>query len=175
MLEELNTAIDIYTAKWKKLVEGRRNKRFFEQLKPTAIGWKTEDFADLHQRFHALLEYCDQVHWGWVNDRWLVVMHLKEGNKLGLDIEVLTLMQRRPGSTDATKLDHIDFLIPENVDAPTILAAESGISWTDEENGQFCKWISIWFENTEAKLRTGTKLGVAVAEMQAIDKKLTGR
>lgn len=175
MIEELNTAIDIYVAKWKKLLAGRRNKRFFEQLKPTAIGWKTVDFADFQARFHELRDQCDQIHMGWLNERWLATMHLKDGKKLGLGIEIIKLMQRRPGSSDATKLDHVDFLIPENVDAPPILAAESGLNWTDEENGKFCKWISIWFDDTEAKLRTDTTVSVAIAELQAIDKKVMGR
>lgn len=174
-MEELNTAIDIYNAKWQKLVAARRNKRFFEQLKPTAVGWKTEDFVDFQGRFHDLRDDCDQIHLGWINDRWIATMHLKDGGQLGLDLRVIKLMQRRPDSTDAVGLDHIDFLIPENVDAPTILAAESGLSWTDEKNGQFCKWISLWFENTEAKLRTDTVVGVAIAELQAINKNLQGR
>lgn len=175
MLEELNTAIDIYVAKWRKLLDGRRNKKFFERLKPTAVAWKVEDFADFQARFHSLREQCDQIHMNWMNERWIATMHLKEGVKLGLDIEVVKLMQRRPNSKDAVGLDHVDFLIPENIDASTILAAESGLSWTDEENGEFCKWISIWFENTEAKLRTNTTFGVCIAEMQALDKKLMGR
>lgn len=175
MLEELNTAIDIYVAKWQKLLEGRRNKRFFEQLRPTSVGWKTEDFADFQARFIGLRDMSEQIHMKWMNERWIATMHLKDDVKLGLGIEVIKLMQRRPNSKDAVGLDHIDFLIPENVDAPTILAAESGLSWTDEANGEFCKWISIWFEDTEAKLRTNTSFSVCIAEMQAVDKKLLAR
>lgn len=174
MLEELNTAIDVYAAKWQKLVATRKNKRFFEKLKPTSVGWKTVDLADYDQRFNELREFCDQIHIAWMNDRWLAAMHLRD-QSLGLGIEVIKLMQRRPGSSDDIKLDHIDFLIPENVDVKTILAAEAGLEWTDEKNGDFCKWTSIWFEGTEAKLRTDTTVGVAIAELQAVDKKLLGR
>jgi len=173
MLEELNTAIDVYEAEWKKLVAARKNKRFFESLRPTAVGWKTEDLADYDKRFNELRELSDQIHIAWMNDRWLATMHLRD-QKLGLGIEVIKLMQRRPGSSDATRLDHIDFLIPENVDAKAILAAEAGLNWTEEQNGDFCKWISVWFDNTEAKLRTDTTVGVAIAELQAVDKKVLG-
>lgn len=174
MLEDLNTAIDVYTAKWQQVVAERNNKRFFEQLKPTAVGWKTEDLAEYDRLFNELREVSDQIHIAWLNNRWLATMHLRE-QRLGLGIEVVKLMQRRPGSSDATKLDHIDFLIPENVDPKVILGAEAGLNWTDEKNGDFCKWISIWFDSTEAKLRVDTTVDVAIAELQAVNKKILGR
>lgn len=171
MLRELNTAIEAYAAKWQKLIGTSQNKSFFQQLKPTSVAWKAEDLADFDERFSQLRDLSDHIHIAWLNNRWLATMHLRD-QKLGLDIEVVKLMQRRPGSSDATKLDHMDFLIPENVDAKTILAAESGLEWTEEKNGDFCTWISLWFDGTEAKLRTDTTVGVVIAELQAVDQKI---
>lgn len=173
MLEEINTAVDVYMAKWKKVTESRRNKAFFEKLRPTAIGWKTDDSSDFQGRFHELRDQCDQIHLGWLNERWLATMHLRE-EKAALDVTIIKLMQRRPNSKDPIGLDHVDFLIPQGMDAKTVLAAEPNLKWSEEANGEFCNWISIWFEGTEAKLRTNTTIDVAIAELQDVNKKILG-
>jgi hypothetical protein len=173
MIDELNKALSEYQTKWHRLVGERKDKHFFEALKITAVGWKTEDFAELQRRFHTLRDSCDQIHLGWLNDRWIATMHLRD-QKLHGNIEVIKLMQRRPGSKDAVGLDHLDFLTPEGQDAKTVLSAEPNLKWTEEKNGEFCKWISIWFDNTEAKLRSDTTIDVCIAEMQAISKQVTG-
>jgi len=171
MFEEISTAIDIYQAKWQKLVEARKDKAFFQNLRPTAVGWKTQDFAELQRRSHELATACDQIHSGWLNERWLVTMHLRE-QKLGLGIELVKLMQRRPESKDAVGLDHLDFLIPQGIDIKTVLAQEPGLKWTEEKNGDFCQWISVWFEGTEAKLRMDTTFDVGAAELVAVSNKI---
>lgn len=171
MFEECNKAIDVYQAKWQKLVSSCQNQAFFQALRPTAVGWKTVDFPDLQRRFHELRDACDQIHLGWLNERWLATMHLRE-QKLGLGIELVKIMQRRPGSSDAIGLDHLDFLIPEGMDAKDVLGKESGIKWTEEKNGDFCQWISIWFEGTEAKLRKDTTFDVGAAELTSVSKKI---
>lgn len=175
MLEEINTAIGIYQAKWQKMRSTRKDRAFFDRLKLTAVAWKVEDFTELQQCFGELRDKCDQIHWGWLNERWLITLRLRTDNMLDSGIELIKLMQRRPDSKDAIGLDHMDFLIPEGMDAKKVLAAEKDLKWTEEMNGEFCKWISIWFDGAEAKLRSDTTLDVCIAEMQAINGRIKKR
>lgn len=174
MIEELNQALKSYHDKWHELVEARKNKAFFEGLKPTAVGWKTVDLADFDQRFAELRPLCDQVHLGWINERWLVTMHLKDKQLTG-GITIIKLMQHRPGSGNAVGLDHLDFLIPGKFEATTILAAELNLKWTKEMNGDHCRWLSIWFAATEAKLRTDTVLQACIDELTEVQDATTCR
>src|ERR1700754_4849654 len=121
MLEELETAIKDYEQKWNKLIDSSADKIFFDGLLPTSVGWKTEDLADFDRRFAELRELCDQVHLGWVNDRWIATLHLTD-KTLPLKLTVIKLMQRRPGSSDATGIDHLDFYFhPGEVKAKDVL------------------------------------------------------
>ncbi len=170
-MQDLNKAIDEYMAKWQALVDGRKNKEFFERLQPTAVGWKTTDLAEFDRLFNEWRAACDQIHVGLKNDRWIATMHLKD-DKLHEDIEVIKLMQRRPDSTDPVGLDNIDFLDTEETNTWAILD-EEGLKWSKEENGR-CKWTSIWFDGTEAKLRDETVLDVGIAELAEINNKILG-
>src|SRR2546430_7355210 len=104
MIDELNKALDVFRGKWDELIEGRKNRAFFKRLKPTAVGWKTTDLAEFDQRFAALRGLSDQVHLGWMNDRWIAIFHLKE-EELAWGVSLVKLMQRRPNSTDKVGLD----------------------------------------------------------------------
>ena len=171
MVEELSAAIDGYKAKWDTLIQEAGDKVFFDGLMPTSVGWKTEDIEDFNSRFAALRDLSDQVHLGWVNDRWLATFHLKDV-VLPWGLTVVKLMQRRPGSSDATGLDHLDFYFnPGKVKAKDVLQNEA-IKWTEEKNGDHCKWISIWFADTEAKVRSDTVLEVCAQELKDIEKQL---
>ncbi len=160
MIKELNQALKDYQAKWQKLINERHNQQFFENLRPTAVGWKVKDLADLDRSFTQLRDLCDQIHWGWLNERWLITLHLKSST-LKWNIQVIKLMQRRPSSTDAVGLDHVDLLMPKSADAKAILANEPKLKWTEEKNGDKCKWLSIWFDY-EAKLRQDTVIEVCI-------------
>jgi len=166
MQRELQRAIEEYKFKWDNLAAARANKLYFAHLAPTALGWKTVDQQDFDTRFVALRDLSDQIHLGWVNERWLATFHLKA--PLAWGIELVKLMQRRPDSKDAAGLDHLDFLIPDETEWQHIKAQESGLKMTEERNGDHCKWLSIWFDNTEAKLRTDTVLATCIAELQDI-------
>jgi len=170
MLEELNQAFTKYRKKWEQLVNDRTDKSFFQGLKPTAIAWKTEDLAEFDRRFRELRELSDQIHLGWINERWLGTFHLKDSS-LQDSIRLVKLMQRRPGSSDAVGLDHVDFYSSQVEGAETILKAEPGLKWSPEDNGH-CHWLSIWFADTEAKLRTGTTVDVCIQELQDVNKSL---
>ncbi len=168
MFEEYTQAVGKYMHKWQDVVDQSADISFFEGLQPTAIGWKAQDRAELLSRLDALRDMCDQIHFGWVNERWLVTIHLKN-LALPHDIRVIKLMERRPGSTDAVGLDHVDFYAP---DARVVLENEANIQWNEEKNGEHCKWLSIWFAGTEAKLRGDTVLQVCADEMLDIQEKL---
>lgn len=171
MVDELNVAIRKYQEKWQQLVAARKNKAFFEKLKPTAVCWKTEDLEDLDRRSHEIRDHCDHLHLGWINERWLATAH-SSGQKLRWDIQIVKIYQRRPGSTDATGLDHVDFYAPD-IDED-VLADEPNLKWTHESNNEFSSWISLWFAGTEAKLRTNTTIDVCVAELKAVNQKVLG-
>lgn len=169
MLEELDVAIEAYHAKWHKLVTARKDKTFFHSLTPTAVAWKVENLSDLDSRLAALREHCDQIHSGWINDRWLITLHLKD-KSLSCGVRVIKLMQRRPGSKDPIGLDHLDFLITTDDDAKTVLGSETDLKWSEEKNGDNCKWLSVWFDGTEAKLRRDTVLQVCANELLDLQK-----
>lgn len=174
MIDELQQAITMYHDKWHVLVSKRKNKAFFEHLIPTSVAWKTEDLDDFNTRFMQLREVSDQIHLGWVNERWLATFHLREVNLLE-GLTVVKLMQRRNGSADAVGLDHLDFYFDPGVySAKEVLAVEPELDWNEETNGEHCKWLSIWFEDTEAKVRSDTVLDVCIDEMKDVRKQILG-
>lgn len=173
MIDELNVAIEAYHTKWHKLINDRKDKEFFEALKPTSVGWKTKDLADFNARAAELQTLSEQAHLGWVNERWLGTFYLRDD--VVCDVRVIKLMQRRPNSTDATGLDHLDFLLPKDSDAKKVLEQEANLEWTEEMNGDHCKWLSVWFDGTEAKLRSDTVLQVCADEMLDYQTKLLAK
>jgi hypothetical protein len=171
-MEEVNRAIDDYLGKWQAFVGQRKNKEFFERLKPTAIGWKVADLAEYDRLLNEWRDACDHIAIIKMNERWIAKLHLKD-TKLNGDIEIIKLMQRRPDSNDATGLDHLDFLDMEETNTKAILAEETDIKWDDEQNG-IAAWTSIRFEGTEAKLRPNTVIDVIVAELEEINNGIRG-
>jgi hypothetical protein len=153
-------------------VANRQQADFFKTLKPTALGWKTTDLDEYDQIFASLRDECDQIHIARLNDRWLATMHLKDA-KLEGGIEIVKLMQRRPGSEDKTGLDHLDFMVSDMAKAHEILNNEPNLKWTNETNNPNCHWISIWFENTEAKIRDGSVIDVCIAELKDVNTNIT--
>ncbi|HSX07737.1 MAG TPA: hypothetical protein VLG11_02490 [Candidatus Saccharimonadales bacterium] len=172
MVEELNDAIANYNTKWKALVEIRRNRRFFAELHPTAVAWKTVDRVEYDKIFAELHELSDVVVESWWDGRWIAMLHLRE-IKLNNGIEVVKLMQRRPNSKDATGIDHIDFYHPEVAGAEGILLNEPNLKWSHEAGGQ-AKWISVWFAGTEAKLRTHTIIDSCIRDLAAANDHIKG-
>jgi len=162
-MDEFNKALKAYEQKWHALTTGRNNEAFFAALKPTAFGWKTKDISEFNAWHNKLRDLSDQIHLGWVNERWLATFHLK-GDPMHLDMRVIKIMQRRPQSTDAIGLDHVDFYTPDISAAEELLKKED-LKWTRETNGDHCKWLSVWFDGTEAKVRTDTVLRVCSDEL----------
>lgn len=173
MIDQLNQAIAEYRQKWEKLMEGRADRQFFAECRPISVGWKIADLAAYDKLYAELREYCDQTHAISKNDRWLATMHLKD-TKLEWGIEVVNLMQLRPGSEDVLGLDNINFLCPRYAEADDILAREPSLKWTHESNGPYSEWISLWFDSTEAKLRPITIIDVSLAEYKEVRDKVAG-
>lgn len=175
MIDELNQALEAYHAKWHTLIEARRNKAFFEGLMPTAVGWKTTDRAEYDRLCAALHDKADQIVETWMNGRWIAKFHLRD-TKLSGDIEIVKIMQRRPNSTDAVGLDHVDFYTTEIRGAERILQDEPDLKWSRESNDIIAgyDWISLWFDGMEAKLKGATVLDIICVELQDISNKIKG-
>jgi len=170
MHAELNAEINNYQFHWKDWILHRVHRDYFEQLQPTAVGWKTADMAEFDKRFAVLRAHSSQIHLAWINKRWIATCILRE--PLAWNIRVVKLMQRRTGSTDKTGLDHIDFMVGEGLTAAHLKGQDPELEVTNEENGEHCKWVSVWFKGSEAKLRSDTTVDVCIAEMQDVSKEL---
>ena len=169
MFDELNDAIDSYQGKWEVLCTGRKDAAFFHALRPTAIGWKVTDRAEYDRLFALWHDACDQISEVWMNDRYIAKMHIRE--ELHWGITIVKLMQRRPNSTDAVDLDHVDFYAAEPVITSAMQVKEPDLKFSEEENG-VCRWTSLWFDDTEAKLRNDTVLSVIATELQDLEKQI---
>jgi hypothetical protein len=170
IITELNTTLSDYQLKWKTLAAGRRDRAFFDNARPTSVGWKVADLGEFDKDFAVLRAFSDQIHLGWINERWVASFHLRE-KQLPWGIELVKLMQLRPGSSDRTGLDHVDFLTLDGLSAAILETSEPDLNITDEQNGH-CKWVSVWFGETEAKLRNETTLDVCIAELQDVNEQV---
>jgi hypothetical protein len=173
MLEQLNTELESYFAKWQALIAERKNNEFFSTLKPIAAGWKVADKAEYDRVYDALRLDCDKIVETWMNGRWIAKMHLKSTTLPG-SVSIIKLMQRRPGSDDALGLDHVDFYGEQVAEAETMLKVEGDLKWTTENNDAVVgyEWISIWFDGGEAKLKAGTVVDIVVQELQELSQHL---
>lgn len=174
MIDELNDAVAQYQSKWKTLVAARQNKEFFEALKPVAVGWKTTDRAEYDRICTELHDQSSQLIETWMNGRWVAKFLLRDTQLTG-GIEIVKIMQRRPNSTDSVGLDHLDFY--GVTDAESILKNETDLQWTREKNDIIdgYDWLSIWFDGTEAKLKTDTVLDIIIAELTESNQKIIGK
>lgn len=170
MIDELNNAIVKYQDKWQIVVDAVHDKPIFENARAHAVGWKTVDLADFDNRFNELRDNSEQIHLVWLNERWIATMILHD-IQLSWGIRVVKLMQRRPHSTDAVGLDHVDFFAPDFGDASIMGKLEPELKWTDEANGS-CKWTSLWFNGGEAKMRRESVIDVSIAEMRGANKRI---
>lgn len=173
-MNEIESATKEYFTKWNNLVEKRQNKTFFESMKPVAVGWKVEDRAAYDAMLAGLHDDADRIIETWMNGRWIAKVHLKNATLPG-GITIVKVMQRRPESTDAIGLDHVDFYIPEKVDLAEVFASESDLKWSEESNDVIdnYNWISLWFDGTEAKLKFDTVLDIIQAELKEINEEIT--
>lgn len=174
MLDKINQALETYEQQWQKLISVRHERAFFAGLKPTAVGWKTEDRAEYDKLVAELHDQADQIIETWMNGRWVTKLHLKD-QQLANGVTIVKIMQRRPGSTDAVGLDHMDFYTPDMTHAESVLKSEPDLKWTWESNDIIdgYDWLSIWFDGTEAKLKADTVLDIIQAELKDLNAKIT--
>lgn len=175
MLNELNEALADYQTKWHAFAAARKDQEFFAGLKPTAVGWKVTDRAEYDQMCAELHDLSDHVVETWMNGRWIAKFHLRDQQPVD-GLTIIKVMQRRPGSEDAVGLDHLDFYSPAVEQAEAVLAAEDGVKWSRESNDIIAgyDWISVWFDGTEAKLKTDTVLDIIAAEMKQLSRQIAG-
>lgn len=171
MFDEVNQAVNEYMDKWHGFVAERKNKDFFERLKPTAVAWKVADLAEYDNLLREWRSEADRVIETWMNGRWIALLELRD-SKLPGGIQILELMQRRPEGQDATGLTHVDFMDMEETNTKAILE-EEGVDWGDGQNGSAI-WTFINFEGGEAKLRRGTVLDVVIGELDETNNKIRG-
>lgn len=170
----ITSALNAYFGNWHRLVSTRNHKAFFESMKPVAVGWKVEDRAAYNEMLAEFHDQADRVIETWMNGRWIAKVHLAASPLPG-GIEIIKIMQRRPESTDAVGLDHVDFYIPEKVNLAEMLAGEDDLKWSEESNDVIdnYNWVSLWFDGTEAKLKFDTVLDIIQAELREINEKIT--
>lgn len=173
MLDEINAALETYEQKWQKLIAVRHDRKFFAEMKPTTVGWKTEDREEYDHILAELHDQTDKIIETWMNGRWVAKLHLKD-TQLANGAEIMKVMQRRPGSTDAVGLDHVDFYSPEIAHAESHLGGEKDLKWSWESNDvtENYRWISIWFDGTEAKLKSDTVLDIVSKELTELSQQL---
>jgi hypothetical protein len=171
MIDEVNKVLATYQQEWTELVAKCNDEQFFTSLKPTAIGWKTEDRAKYSKLVAELHDQSDLVIEKWMNGRWIAKIHLKD-RKLVNGVEIIKVMERRPGSSDLVGLDHVDFYTKSTLDeSKAILGNEQGLKWTQENNDILAgyDWLSVWFSNTEAKIKSDTILDIVGAELKNLN------
>lgn len=177
MIDDMNEALKTYDEKWRQVVASRKDKVFFPSLKPTAVGWKTEDRAEYDRLVRELHDKADLVVEKWMNGRWVAKVHLKD-ERLENGIEIVKIMQRRPGSTDAVGLDHVDFYASTNLEQnKSVLSEEPDLKWSEESNDvvKGYDWLSVWFEATEAKIKSDTILDIVCTELQELSQRIIGK
>jgi len=170
MLDQYNTALTEYFIKWGAVQSNAANPEFFDNLKAVAVGWKTEDKAEYDRLVAELHDACDHIVEVWMNGRWIAKLHLKD-DKLTGGISIIKIMQRRPGSSDAIGLDHVDFYTPEADNGEQAVSQNPKLKWTIETNDVLddYKWVSIWFADTEAKIKHSTVLNNIIQELQILN------
>jgi len=174
MNQEYSAALKGYMQKWDQLVAARHDASFFGNLQATAFGWKVQDRAEYTQRVAALHDQAEHIVETWMNGRWIAKLQLRDGSATN-GIHIIKIMERRPNSTDAVGLDHIDFYAPvETEQIEAVLRAESNLQWTRESNDiiEGYDWLSIWFDGTEAKLKHDTVLDIVAAELVQLSQRL---
>lgn len=171
-MEELRQALAAYQKKWETLLAEHADDEILHSLVPTAVAWKVADLDTYNELLTQWQDKIDQLQSKWLNGRWITCAVLREGQDVGWGIHIVKFMQRRPGSDDALGLDHVDFYSPQVASAKEgLLTNTAGLKVTDEENGA-CKWLSLWFADTEAKLRTGTTLHVCAEELLEAERRI---
>lgn len=138
--------------------------------KATAIGWKVGDLVAFKQTVVDLIPETTQLHIGDVNDRKIGSFVLRQPLGMG-GLQVVKVLQRRPGREDPLGFDHIDFTVPNREIIERILA-EHAVPYEQESNDAH-EWISARLPNgTEVKFVDHTVLDVCAQELSDASRSL---
>ncbi len=173
MWEDIQTAVEQYNAKWRAFVSERQDRMFFEELRPVAVGWKVATEDEYKAACDELQGRADLVIQTWMNGRWIAKVHLRD-DRLDGGIQIIKIMQRRPGSEDALGLDHIDFYGPRAGEIKDVLTRDNAVEWTVESNDHIAdyNWVSVWFSGYEAKIKDYTVLRTISGELISLEEKI---
>lgn len=142
---------------------------------PSTIAWKVTDIDEYGDALADFLKnnLIAQCHIGYVDKRYIASIVFKQ--PIYKNTYILKLMQRRPGSTDAVGLDHADFPVDDltdfEIELTKKLANQKALKWSYESN-EVHRWISVWFDGSEAKFVDHIVLDVGVKELQDITTQL---
>jgi len=160
-LDDIKQAADQYFGK----LSAFANNYKLDIPAPVTIGWKVEDineFGDALADFFKN-DLVQQCHVGFVDKRYIASIVFKQ--PIFKTAQILKLMQRRPHSTDPTGLDHMDFVV-DNLQAFEVTLKECKVPKWSHESNEVHGWISMWFDNTEAKFNDHIVLDAGVKELQ---------
>ena len=166
-ISDLGIRAEQYWQKW----ENFRKQHDLKEFKPSTVAFKSQDIANFNQILGLLLDQdlVNQCHIGFVDKRYIasIVLH----KPLFKDIYIIKLMQRRPNSTDPVGLDHMDFYVDRLNDIEDYFKSKDLAKW-DYETNESHKWISLRFDNTEAKFVDHLVLDVCVMELRNVSSKI---
>lgn len=163
--------IDQEAVKYLKQLDSFVKKHRLPIGRPSTLAWKVTDITEFTETLGGFLKdnLVEQCHIGFVDKRYIASVVFKE--PLYREARILKLMQRRPGSTDPVGLDHADFAVDSLPDTEADLNKQPDIKWSYESN-EVHQWISVWFDNREAKFVDHIVLDVGVKELQDATKQL---
>jgi hypothetical protein len=161
-LDKINSSLKTYFKEWDSYIKDLD----YLNLTPTSVGWKVKDIQKFNKILSSSLDskLTIQSHIGLVDHRYIASIVLSK--PFYKNISVLKLMQRRPGSTDPVGLDHVDFYSNKLKSIETELN-KTDIKWEFQSN-EAHKWISLFFNDNEAKFFDHTVIDVAVSELKLV-------
>jgi hypothetical protein len=166
-IDDINRSAKAYFTKLNTFV----NQYNLTPRVPSTIAWKVTDINAFCDDLSGFLSHkqISQCHIGFVDKRYIASIVFKQ--PIYQNIHILKLMQRRPQSTDPIGLDHADFIVDNFSEFVAELTKQKVPEWSLESN-EIHGWISVWFNNTEAKYVDHIVLDVGVKELQEITQQL---
>lgn len=160
-VDKLSSETASYFKKW----DSFRTQVGIVVQRPSTIGWKVEDLDEFNSILGKLLndKLTRQCHVGYVDGRYIASIIFL--NPIYKDIQILKLMQRRASSSDATGLDHVDFYVKDLSAIEREFTQKKIVDWSHESNASH-HWISLRFDNTEAKFVDHLVIDVCIMELQ---------
>jgi hypothetical protein len=167
-LDDLGAKSNKYWQLW----DSFRKQHNLQDFKPSTVAYKAQDIEDFNQILGSLLEkdLANQCHIGFVDKRYIASIVLRKP-VFFKDVRIVNLMQRRLNSTDPVGLDHMDFYVNSLAEIENEFKKKGLKGWEYESNESH-RWISLKFDDTEAKFVDHLVLDVCVKELNDTIKNL---